>query len=115
MNTEAIQATPAPVAATAFGAETNKHRKVSWDITYRDFVVPVPVRPYYKADGKCGFRATIDAGTFMCWPEGMPAGLTGEGTLTVSVPTNSDTEPEFDEERGIVKLPCKTKFVRFEA
>ena len=114
MNNEAIQVTPAPVAATAFGEEVHKHRKVSWSITFRDFTIPVQVRPYYKQDGKRGFMATLDAGTFMCWPEGMPDGLTGSGTLVVSVPTGADVEPELDEERGIVKLPCKTKFVRFD-
>lgn len=119
MNKEAIQSATAPVAATAFGEEAGpaKHRKVSWASTFREFTIPVPVRPYYKADGKRGFMATLDAGTFMCWPEGMPDGLagTGPGTLVVSVPTGADTEPELDEERGIVKLPCRTKFVRFEA
>lgn len=114
MNNEVIRTAPAPVAATAFGAEV-KHRKVAWSQTFQEFTIPVPVIPYYKADGKGGFRATLDAGTFMCWPEGMPAGLSGEGTLVVSVPTGADTEPELDEERGIVKLPCRTKFVRFNA
>ena len=115
MNNEAIQAAPAPVAATAFGEEIRKRRKVSWSITFREFVIPVPVRPYYKQDGKRGFTATLDAGTFMCWPEGMPDGLTGTGTLVVSVPTGADTEPELDEEHEVVKLPCKTKYVRFDA
>ena len=114
MNNTLISPVAAPVAATAFGEETTKHRKVSWSITFREFVVPVPVRPYYKDGKRPGFRATLDAGTFMCWPDDMPEGLTGEGTLTVSVPTGADTEPELDEERGIVKLPCRTKFVRFE-
>ena len=113
MNDEAIQQESAPVAATAFGAEV-KHRKVSWAQTFREFTIPVAVRPYYKQDGKRGFRAPLDAGTFMCWPEGMPDGLNGTGTLVVSVPTSADTEPEFDVERDIVKLPCPTKFVRFE-
>ena len=115
MNNEAIQPTAAPIAATAFGEETTKHRKVTWAITYREFTVPVQVRPYYKRDGKRGFMATLDAGTFMCWPEGMPDNLTGAGTLVVSVPTGADVEPELDEERNIVKLPCRTKFVRFDA
>ena len=115
MNNEAIQATPAPVSATAFGEEVRKHRKVSWSITFREFTIPVQVRPYYKADGKRGFKATVDAGTVMCWPEGMPDGLAGSGTLVVSVPAGADVEPELDEEHGIVKLPCKTKCVRFTA
>lgn len=113
MNNEALS-NSAPVAATAFGEEVGtKHRKVSWSVTFREFVIPVPVRPYYKDGKRPGFRATLDAGTFMCWPDGMPDGLSGEGTLTVSVPTGADTEPELDEERGIVKLPCRTRFVRF--
>lgn len=115
MNNEAIQPNPAPIAATAFGEETTKHRKVTWAVTYREFVVPVQVRPYYKRDGKRGFTATLDAGPFMCWPEGMPDNLSGTGTLVVSVPTGADVEPELDEERNIVKLPCRTKFVRFDA
>lgn len=115
MNNEAIQPTPAPVAATAFGEEVRKHRKVAWTMTFREFTIPVPVSPYYKQDGKRGFMASLDAGTFMCWPEGMPNGLTGTGTLVVSVPASADVIPELDEERGIVKLPCKTKFVRFDA
>lgn len=116
MNNEAIRTTTAPIAATAFGEEVgNRHRKVSWAVTYKDFTIPVGVRPYYKTDGKRGFMATLDAGTFLCWPEGMPDNLTGIGTLTVSVPTGADVEPELDEERGIVKLPCRTKFVRFDA
>lgn len=115
MNNEAIQAAPAPVAATAFGEEVRKHRKVSWAKTLREFTIPVTVAPYYKANGKSGFCAHLDAGIFMCWPEGMPSGLVGEGTLVVSVPTGADTEPELDEEHGVVKLPCKTKFVSFTA
>lgn len=115
MNNEAIQSATAPVAATAFGEETTKHRKVSWSITFREFTVPVPVRPYYKDGKRPGFRATLDAGPFMCWPDGMPEGLAGEGTLVVSVPTGADTEPEFDEAHGLVKLPCRTKFVSFSA
>ena len=114
MNNEAIKTASAPVAATAFGEET-KPRKVSWAQTFQEFTVPVQVRPYYKDGRRPGFRATLDAGPFMCWPERMPEGLSGEGTLTVSVPTGADTEPELDAERGIVKLPCITRFVRFEA
>ena len=118
MNDEAVQVSTAPVANTAFGAEVaevKKHRKVSWSSTFREFTIPVQVRPYYKQGKTPGFMATIDAGTFMCWPEGMPEGLSGSGTLVVSVPTGADVEPEFDEERKLVKLPCRTKFVRFEA
>lgn len=118
MSDEAVQTTPAPVANTAFGAEVaevKKHRKVSWSVTFRDFTIPVQVRPYYKQGKTPGFMATLDAGTFMCWPKGMPEGLSGSGTLVVSVPTGADTTPELDEERNLVKLPCKTKFVSFSA
>lgn len=115
---DAIITPEATVSAKAFGEEAPakpKAVKVSWAQTEREFTVPVLVSPYYKADGKRGFLAHLDAGTFMCWPEGMPDGLKGEGTLVVKVPAGADTEPEFDAERELVKLPCRTKFVRFDA
>lgn len=105
------------VNISAFGEETTpkKANKVSWARTEREFTIPVPVSPYYKADGKRGFLSHIDAGVFMCWPEGMPDGLKGEGTLVVKVGAGDDTEPEMDAERNIIKLPCRTRFVRFDA
>lgn len=115
---DAIINPEATVSAKAFGEEAPakpKAAKVSWAQTEREFTVPVQVSPYYKADGKRGFLAHLDAGTFMCWPEGMPDGLKGEGTLVVKVPAGADTEPEFDAERELVKLPCRTKFVSFGA
>lgn len=121
MNNEAIKATPAPVAATAFGEET---RKVEFDLCDPRLSQEAPrtevTLPYElkcvlsRSSGKPCFRRSDTAlGTVLVCPHGTPAELVGKvGHLTVAVLAGTKLAPT---ESGFVMPTKPVNFVRFDA
>lgn len=124
MNNEAIQSTPAPVAATAFGEEV-KHEKVSFDLNDPRFLqeaarteVTLQFELYcvLSQSGKPCFRRSDTAlGTVLVCPKNTPADLVGKhGKLTIAVLPDTKFEPSTKVTDFI--MPSKpVNFVRFDA
>ena len=118
MNNEAIQATPAPVAATAFGEET---QKVEFDLCDPRFgqeaprtevTLPYELKCVLSKSGKPCFRRSDTAlGSVLVCPHGAPAELVGHtGYLKISVLAGTKLAPT---ETGFVMPTKPVNFVHF--
>lgn len=120
MNNEAIKATPAPVAATAFGEETQKVEfdlcdpRLSQEAPRTEVTLPCELKCVLSRSGKPCFRRSDTAlGTVLVCPHDTPAELVGKvGHLTVAVLAGTKLAPT---ESGFVMPTKPVNFVRFDA
>ena len=121
MNNEAIQpAVAAPVAATAFGEETQKIEfdlcdpRLSQEAPRTEVTLPYGLKCVLSKSGKPCFRRSDTAlGTVLVCPRDVPAELVGKsGRLTIAVLADTKLAPT---DSGFVMPTKPVVFVRFDA
>ena len=101
MNNEAVVATSAPVAATAFGEETQKVEfdlcdpRLNQEAPRTEVTLPYELKCVLSRSGKPCFRRSDTAlGSVLVCPHGTPAELVGKvGHLTVAALAGTKPEP----------------------
>lgn len=120
MNNEAIQPAAAPVAATAFGEETQKIEfdlcdpRLTQEAPRTEITLPYELKCVLSRSGKPCFRRSDTAiGTVLMCPHDAPAELVGKvGHLTIAVLAGTKLAPT---ESGFVMPTKPVNFVRFDA